>query len=235
MLKAVFFDLDGTLLPLDEDKFLKIYFGMLCKRMAPLGYEPEKLVEAVWTGTKAMYKNDGSKTNEEVFWDAFVNIYGKEALKDREYLDAFYTNEFKLVKSSCQENPFVREIIKCCKDNGLLTILSTNPIFPRIGTLTRMDFIGLNEDDFDYITTYENSNYSKPNPKYFKMLLDKFNLQPSEVILFGNNTYEDGDCSNAVGIKCYMVGDFVIHHENTAQEYDHIKISDVVDTIKKYL
>jgi FMN phosphatase YigB (HAD superfamily) len=37
-LKAVLFDLDGTLLPMDMDKFIKTYFGGLAKRMAPFGY-----------------------------------------------------------------------------------------------------------------------------------------------------------------------------------------------------
>ena len=58
MLKAVFFDLDGTLLPLDEYLFIKIYFKLLCERLAPLGYEPEKLVKVIWGGTKKMYQND---------------------------------------------------------------------------------------------------------------------------------------------------------------------------------
>lgn len=235
MLKAIFFDLDGTLLPLDEEKFTQIYFGMLCKRMAPLGYDSEKLVKTIWLGTKAMYKNDGSITNEEVFWKYFESIYGTKALSDKEYLDAFYTNEFKSVKSSCEDNPYIVDIIKCCKENKLLAVLSTNPIFPKIGTLTRMGFIGLKEEDFDYITTYENSSYTKPNPKYFQVLLDKFNLKPNEVILFGNNTLEDGDCSNALGIKCYMVGDYIINDERTLNKYEHIKMDEVVNTIKKHL
>ena len=54
MIKAVFFDLDGTLLPLDEESFTKIYFSLLCKRMYPLGYNPEKLIDVIWKGTKAM-------------------------------------------------------------------------------------------------------------------------------------------------------------------------------------
>ena len=82
MLKAVFFDLDGTLLPLNEEEFTKIYFGLLSKRMIPLGYEPEELISVIWAGTKAMYKNDGIKTNEEVFWDVFKSHYGIEKMKD---------------------------------------------------------------------------------------------------------------------------------------------------------
>lgn len=235
MLKAVFFDLDGTLLPLDEDLFIKLYFKLLCERLAPLGYEQEKLVKVIWGGTKKMYQNDGTITNEEAFWNNFKECYGEEKLKDKPYIDDFYLNEFNKVKASCGENPLAKEIVKFCKENNLLTILSTNPLFPKDGTLTRMSFVGLSNDDFDYITTYENSRYSKPNPKYFIELLNKYQLKPDEVILFGNNTYEDGDCSYACGIKCYMVGDFVIHHEKSTNSYDHITMEEVIPTIKKYI
>ena len=85
MLKAVFFDLDGTLLPLNEEKFLELYFKLICKRMAPLGYVSEELVKVIWAGTKNMYLNDGSKTNEEVFWQEFERHYGKDKLVDKAF------------------------------------------------------------------------------------------------------------------------------------------------------
>lgn len=233
MLKAVFFDLDGTLLPLDEEQFIKIYFGLLCKRMAPLGYNPDKLVSVIWDGTKAMYMNDGSKTNEEVFWENFEKHYGIDKLKDRDYMDDFYLNEFKEVKYSCKDNPLARKIVDFCKKNSLITVLSTNPIFPRAGTITRVGFLGLSENDFDFVTYYENSSYCKPNPAYFKMLLDKFNLSPEEVIVFGNNTYEDGDCSSHCGIKCYMVGDYIIDSPKAKYKYEHIKMDEIIEKIKE--
>ena len=235
MLKAVFFDLDGTLLPLDEEGFLKIYFGLLCKRMAPLGYEAELLVKTIWDGTKAMYLNDGSVTNEEAFWDIFKKAYGEEKLKDKFYVDGFYTNEFKETKKVCGENPYVKDILKFCRKQNLKVILSTNPIFPKPGTLTRMSFIDLKEEDFDYVTTYENSRYCKPNPLYFKDLLRKFDLKSDEVIVFGNNTYEDGECALACGMKCYMLGDFIINHPKTVHKFEHIDMNEVISKINNHI
>lgn len=235
MLKAVFFDLDGTLLPLDEDVFIKKYFSLLCRRMSSLGYESDKLIKCIMDGTYAMLKNSGEKTNEEVFWNLFEERYGKEKLKDKAYLDEFYTNEFCEIKEVCLENNLAKELVCFCKKCGLKVILSTNPIFPKVGTLTRMGFIGLKEDDFDFITTYENSYFCKPNPKYFKFLLNKFRLKPGEVIVIGNNVYEDGDCSFACGIKCYVTGDFIIGYDKAKYEYEKIKFEDLINVIKSYL
>lgn len=40
-IKTILFDLDGTLLPMDQEVFIKYYFGALVKHMEPEGYEPK--------------------------------------------------------------------------------------------------------------------------------------------------------------------------------------------------
>ena len=235
MLKAVFFDLDGTLLPFDENEFTKMYFQLLVQKVAPLGYEPKKLIGTIWEGTKRMMQNDGDYTNEEVFWKYFEEVYGKEHLKDQKIFEDFYRNEFLNTKSICKENPYVRKIIDFCKENDLFVILSTNPIFPKIATLGRMNFVGLKEEDFDYISTYENSYYSKPNANYFIDLLIKFDLSPDEVIVFGNNEVEDGLCGNQAGLEVYMVGDYVIENPKPTKKFDHISLDYIIPTIERNL
>ena len=49
-IKAILFDLDGTLLPMDQDAFTRAYFKELAGVIAPLGIEPKKLVDVVWAG-----------------------------------------------------------------------------------------------------------------------------------------------------------------------------------------
>ncbi len=235
MLKAVFFDLDGTLLPMDENEFLKVYFHFISQKVKGLGYETEKLIDTIWAGTGLMYRNNGNATNEKVFWEHFLSVYGKERMKDKKYFDNFYLNEFKNTKEACRENELALDIVKFAKEKTGLVILSTNPIFPLEGIKTRIGFIGLKESDFDYITSYENSYHSKPNPLYFDDLLKKFNLKSDEVILFGNNDLEDYLCSKKVGIKCYLVGDNLILHDEISnnEKIPHIKISEVIETIEK--
>ncbi len=208
-IKAIFFDLDGTLLPMDEDEFTNGYFGFLCKKAYPFGYDKDALIKTVWGGTKLMWKNDGVKTNEEVFWNFFKTVYGEEKLKDKEIFNDFYTNEFKNAKIFCGENAYARQIIDLAKSKNLKLVLSSNPVFPRCGMISRMGFVGLNENDFDYITSYENSHYCKPNPKYFEEILNVTGLKAEEVILFGNSEVEDIEPSSACGIKGYLIGDCV--------------------------
>ena len=84
-LKAVLFDLDGTLLPMDQDLFVKSYFKGLAAKLASHGYESQKLLKVIWDGTGAMIKNDGSCRNEEIFWKIFLGAYGEKAEKRKRF------------------------------------------------------------------------------------------------------------------------------------------------------
>ena len=83
MLKAIFFDLDGTLLPMDEKRFLEIYFGTMGRWMAEHKRDPEKFINGIIAGTRAVFKNDGRATNEAVFWESFESVWGKTSPADR--------------------------------------------------------------------------------------------------------------------------------------------------------
>lgn len=235
MVKAIFFDLDGTLLPMDEKLFAKGYFYLLSKKMENYGYEQEKLISTVIKGTELMYRNQGNLTNENVFFSYFKDVYGEDKLKDRDYFDDFYLNEFYKTKEYCGSNILAKEIVSFCRDHFDKVVLSTNPIFPRQATRARMSFVGLSENDFDYVTTYENSSFCKPNQMYFLDLLSKLDLKAEEVILFGNNTYEDGECALKAGIKCYLTGDNVIYHKKSTHQFEYIKMEDIISFLKSII
>ena len=75
MKKTLLFDLDGTLLPMDQDQFVQSYFSRLAKKMADR-IDPKQLVDTIWKGTSAMIMNDGRATNEQVFWQVFDKLTG---------------------------------------------------------------------------------------------------------------------------------------------------------------
>ena len=55
--KVILFDLDGTLLPMDQNVFVKAYFGGIAKRLAPRGYEPSALIDGIWKGKYRLHDN----------------------------------------------------------------------------------------------------------------------------------------------------------------------------------
>ncbi len=234
MIKAVFFDLDGTLLPMDENTFAMGYMAMLHDKVKCLGYDDrKKMIKTIYMGVEVMKQNDGSMTNYDAFWKYFATVYGEKSLEDINVFNEFYGNEFKESKQFCEDNPLAKPIVEKARELTGHAVLSTNPIFPETATHVRLSFLGLTFDDFDYITYYENSCYCKPNPKYFTDLLDRFNLKPEEVILFGNDTYEDAECALMAGIKCYLVGNYIINNPKATHEFPKIKMEDVIPTMEK--
>lgn len=208
MITTVMFDLDGTLLPFEQEDFIKIYFSELCKKLAPLGYEPEHTIKSVWAGTGMMVQNDGSRLNSEAFWEMFNRLNeGKPDAKP--CCDAFYTNEFDKAKVCLKYIPNHRPMIEKLKAAGLRLVLATNPIFPAEGVYTRMAWVGLKPEDFELITHYDNSSYCKPNPAYFTDILARLGEKPENCLMAGNNLYEDMRCAEKAGLNCFLVNEFL--------------------------
>lgn len=210
---TILFDLDGTLLPMDNAAFTKGYFKLLAARLAPLGYEPEKLVEAVWSGTAAMVKNDGSQNNEAAFWKRFSEIYGEKVLGDLPVFENFYATDFQQAKAICGFNPKAAKTVRTARDLGLRVALATNPIFPAIATESRIRWAGLQPEDFELYTTYENIGYCKPNPAYYQELLDRLNESPERCLMVGNDVAEDM-IAEKLGMQVFLLTDCIINKED---------------------
>ena len=211
--RYILFDLDGTLLPMDQDTFVKSYFGNLAKKLAPYGYEPEKLIKAIWAGTGAMIKNDGACTNEVAFWNYFATVFGEEARNDEPKFAEFYRTDFQNVQAVCGFNPKANETIQALKAMGYTLALATNPIFPAIATESRMRWAGLEQSDFVHYTTYENSTACKPNLQYYRDVLAAIGAKPEECLMVGNDVAEDMVAAK-LGMKVFLLTDCIINKYN---------------------
>lgn len=212
-IRYIFFDLDGTLLPMDQDHFIRTYFGALSSYMQPHGLEAKSFVETIWHCTGAMFKNNGLMTNEEVFWQTFTAAYGPEARQYEPIFNSFYHNKFSDVQSSCGFDPKASRTVRKLKEMGFELVLATQPIFPAIATENRIKWAGLDQNDFLLYTTYENSNFSKPNPAYYQQILDKIGAKSSECLMVGNDATEDL-AAEQLGIKVFLLTNCLINKNN---------------------
>ena len=211
--RAILFDLDGTLLPMDNDEFTKGYFAILAGYMAPHGYEPEALVSAVWAGTSAMVKNDGKRTNHDAFWQKFSEFYGEKAARDMPLFDSFYETAFQNAKALCGMNPLAAKAVSAAKERGFTVCLATNPVFPAVATHSRVRWAGLEPSDFALITTYENSSFCKPNPDYYADIAARLGVSPEQCLMVGNDVGEDMTAAN-LGMKVFLLTDCLINRKN---------------------
>ena len=220
-IKTVLFDLDGTLLPMDQDNFAKAYIGGLVKTAAPAGYDPKTMADAIMAGTAAMVKNTGEQTNETVFWNVLCSVFGEKVLLDTHIFDEFYRTDFQKIKDICGFTPRANDIVKHLKQHGMQIVLATNPLFPRIATESRIQWAGLDAADFAMITTYETSRFCKPNPDYYRDILQTLDVSAEECLMVGNDAAEDMIASE-LGMNVFLLTDCLINRNNAdISKYPH--------------
>jgi len=211
LINTFLFDLDGTLLRIGQKEFLEAYISQITKIFVRLDYDPKAAIDALWAGTAAMMKNDGSMLNKDRFWNGFaktLNLSGDNITRAEAACDSFYKNEFDEVKSLAVPTDVSAKLVRNAASKGFSVILATNPFFPLCAVETRLSWIGLTLSDFEYVTHYGNSSFCKPNPEYYKELLKKIKREPKECLMIGNNPTEDMvACS--LGIKGFLVEGFV--------------------------
>ena len=213
MLTTVLFDLDGTLLPMELDGFLESYFDLLIKKLAAHGYNAETATNGMWESLFAMLNNDGSRTNEEAFWDRFSQEVGKDARSDMGIFLDFYENEFHGTKAACGFDPKAVQTLAAVKARGLRVVLATNPLYPAVATRNRIRWAGFQPEDFELYTTFEDTYHCKPNPAYYQDILDKLGLSPDECLMVGNDAIEDTAATKA-GIKVFLLPKYLVNRHN---------------------
>lgn len=218
-MNTILFDLDGTLLSMDAEKFEKSYFNEIGKSFSDL-MEPMELGKHIWGATKAMVSSLDERTNEEVFMEDF-NIRVNNRLHEfRHRFDDFYDNEFLRVQNSVKSEEHMIKSVKMLKDKGYNVIVVTNPLFPLKAIHHRIRWAGFEPEDFTYITSFEKNHYCKPQIKFYEEVLEDINKTPEECLMVGNDTVEDLVAKN-IGIKTYLINNNILNKSQKSYITDY--------------
>ena len=209
MMKAIIFDLDGTLLPVDQETFTKAYFARLGRRVAKLGFDPKRFIDCVWQGTRAMFRNDGTRRNDEVFWTTLPQALGQEIPGVREDLDDFYRVEFGLLGQDLGPFPDRSGLLRRLEKRGFQLVLASNPVFPIAAVEHRLHWLGLERKDFVFVTDYESCTYCKPALGYYQQICERLGRPPRECLMVGNSVPEDALPMEALGGQAFLLTDML--------------------------
>ncbi|MBC7960633.1 MAG: HAD family hydrolase [Vallitaleaceae bacterium] len=220
MINTILLDLDGTVLPMDMDLFMKIYFSEMSKAFSDL-VEPEALVSNVWAATKAMVKNtDVNKVNEEVFMETYGKLISGSLDEHKERFEDFYDAGYLKTQASVLENGWIRKSIDLLKAKGYQLVLATNPIFPLKAILYRIKWAGFEPEEFSYISSFEQNHFCKPQIQYFQEVLEAIQKQPEECIMVGNDVQEDM-IVRQLGVKTFLIDENLLHRTSEPIETDY--------------
>lgn len=230
---TILFDLDGTLIGMDQDEFIRLYFETLLDKLGELGYDRKTMLDVLERCIVNTKYNDGRCTNEERFWQVFNECVGGQDLDLSEALNDFYSREYtSVIEGSCEPYPRACEILEAARRRGLRIVLATNPLFPAVATYARIRLGGMSPEDFEYITTYENSSYCKPSTEYFTELLDKLGVSADECVMIGNDTRDDFSIL-PLGIPVFILTECLINTDNVdLSAYPHGGFDELISYIR---
>lgn len=212
--RAVFFDLDGTLLPIDTYAFMRSYFAALGAYFSREGFDGGAVLEGVQVGTKAMFAFDGATTNDRRFWTAF-DAFAQERLDPAAdwpgLFERFYEEVFPTLGAGVEADPAAARAVDLLREKGYRLALTTNPLFPPQATACRLGWTGVDAGAFERVTAYHNSRYAKPSPEYYAENLQALGLRGDEVLMVGNDAVEDGAACE-LGCNLFLVTDHLVEH-----------------------
>lgn len=219
-LEALLIDLDGTLLDIDIDRFLRAYIPMLASRFDG-AVTPEQFAGHLFSATQATIDNeDPAKTNEEVFFDDFCRRLGQPKSALHPVIERFYAEDFPSLSCWGRPYPHACRVITAARHRGLKLVLATQPIFPLAAVEERLSWCGLAGSDFDLITSVENMHFCKPRLDYYREIVSKIDCPPERCLMAGNDVQED-ICAAGAGMSTFLVEGFVIDRGGETPPIDY--------------
>ena len=209
---AILYDLDGTLIHLPQDRMVADLTSGLALSLSPkLGVGMQQFVFALSEGIEAMIGNTGAQTNRDVFLQtASMRLCCDRDAIEKHFND-FYLGEYNRFASLTSVNRFAKKALELSHKLAHRVILATLPIFPYEAQKARLSWIGLTHGDFDLVTDYSNCSHAKPNPDYYREILDKFSLDPARCMMVGNDVSDDILPTLSLGMQSYLVTDCLLN------------------------
>ena len=205
-MRAILFDLDGTLLDIDLGTFLRTYFTAMGDAVAQ-HYPGLDVREAILTSTDAMQRPHPGVTNRDAFNADFAARTGVDLSlpEHSSVFKTFYDEVFPGLGAGYGPAKGARRAVETTLSLGMAVVVATQPIFPRAAIEHRLAWAGLQDLGLDVLTTYEVMHACKPLPDYFREAAAMVGHAPSECAMVGDDRSLDMPAAH-VGMRTFFVG-----------------------------
>jgi putative hydrolase of the HAD superfamily len=214
LIKAVLFDLDGTLL--DRDASLAAFIDAQYERLIHwVGHIPKE----EYTSRFIELDNRGYVWKDKVY-EQLIAEYGIQGISQEELLQD-YVDKFK---NHCMPFPHLFELLDELKRRSISIGLITNG--QGQFQLNNVKALGI-ERYFDAILISEWEGVKKPDAKLFHRALNRLQVVPFESVFVGDHPENDVKAAQSIGMKAIWKRDRNWH----GAESDGV-IGDLLDTLE---
>ncbi len=215
MIRAILFDLDGTLSSVDQVEFMRNYIGLLSPRFTHL-LPSDRFAKQLLRSIDAMIKEPKpGRTNLQTFFEDFSKATGLTYNTLWPIFEEFYAVDFPALQCMARANPEGKKVVEFALQQGYYTALATNPVLPMTAVVERIRWAELSVEQFAVVPSIEEFHFCKPHLGFFEEIARKLKLDPKECLMVGNNPVEDM-VARELGLKTFLL---TKSSENTLSDY----------------
>lgn len=205
MTLTLLLDLDDTLLDTNQAVFIPAYFQALSTGFAP-HLDPKAVGRALLYSTNLMNHNeDPSRTLREIFEEAFSPQLGLSPEEFDAHIEEFYTRRFPALQGLTSQIPQAKPFVDWALSQGFRVVIATDPLLPRAATWHRVRWAGLDPEQFELISTFDNFHFSKTHVAYYAEVLGCIGWQEGPVLMVGNDMERDILPARKLGLATYIL------------------------------
>ena len=213
---AILFDLDDTLLRNEAMAFFRNYTRLLVPHLAPWLSE-QQVSDLMWRGTERMMANaDADKILLDCFWE-YAGEQGYPVPELAPAFDRFYASDYCLLSQHTEPVAGGRETLIWAEERGYKLVLATNPIFPEVAVMKRLEWADVSDIAYALVTTCENMHYAKPSTRYYQEIADAVGCRADRCLMVGNDVRFDM-VAGQIGMRTYLVEDDQAPDDMAAQD-----------------
>ncbi|RBW67577.1 HAD family hydrolase [Bacillus taeanensis] len=211
MIKAVVFDLDGTLL--NRDKSVKMFIEKQYERLNKwISHVPkDKYI------TRFIELDNRGYVWKDKVYQQLVDEFDITGFTWEELLQD-YISQFR---DSCVPFPNLISMLEELRNNNLVLGMITNG--KGQFQMDNIKALGI-EKYFETILISEWEGMKKPEPQIFKKALEKLNVLPTESIFVGDHPEKDVKAAQSIGMKGVWKKDY---------QWDDVKADFIVDDLEE--
>jgi FMN phosphatase YigB (HAD superfamily) len=216
-IKAILFDLDGTLLDVDLDKFVPQYLNLLSQCVAHI-IPPKKFISKILEASKAVEENNGRITNDDIYTEICFPLEGRTRKEIQPLFDKFYEQDFSKLRQYTRKKPESRPLIQKAFDKGYDVVIATTPLLPTTAIEQRLEWADIADFPYRLITSLENSYSTKSLTHliYYEQILDKIGYPAEACLMVGD---EEKDMIAArLGLLTFLIEGKNLEWENSIPE-----------------
>lgn len=208
MIKAVLLDLDNTLLNNPPMAFVDAYLQALIRHLhqAYRHITPRQWHEAMQQAIHALLTNrDPATTNWQVFVDDFITQTNLDPNDLQHQLAAFYQQRYPALQRMTSSIPAAAKLVDWLLEHQYAVAIATNPMFPKEAIEQRLRWAGLDLSRLWFVSTMENTHFTKPQPHYFEEVLTRIGFETDEALMIGDDMGLDIIPAHDAGLNTYWI------------------------------